>query len=222
MRHVALFALAAAAVSASVCGGELVLAERGRPVCTAIALKGDIGPSVKYAADELRRCIRKMTDVELPILSAASSAPSGMRRRIVLVRTDEFGPDGFRLFVKGGDLTIAGGKRGVLYGAYEILETYGGCGWYASWHEVIPQRDSFSVPDDLDDTQKPAFEMRHTSWKDVKFNEDFAVRLRFNGHPGDGRFNLGEKHGGAAMRFVDRLPVCHTFRNFLPPEKAEN
>lgn len=218
IRAVALSALVVAACPA-VCGGELVLAERGRPACAAIALPDDAGPSVKYAAEELRRCIRVMTDVDMPVVSAAGSAPSGVRRRIVLARTDEFGPDGFRLLVTGGDLTISGGKRGVLYGAYELLETYGGCGWYASWHEVIPRSDSFSVPEGLDDTQKPAFEMRHTSWKDVKFNEDFAVRLRFNGHPADGRFNLGEKHGGACMRFVERLPVCHTFRKFLPPEK---
>lgn len=200
-------------------GGEFVLAERGRPACAAIILPEGAEPSVRYAADELRRCVGTMTGVDMPIAYESDPMPTGTQRRIVFARSDEYGPDGFRLRADGIDLTISGGRRGVVYGAYELLETYGGCGWYASWHEVIPQKAVFSVPGGLDDIQKPAFEMRSTTWKDVKFNEDFAVRLRYNGHPNDGKFNLGAKHGGMHLRFASRLPVCHTFNRILPPER---
>ena len=70
--------------------------------------------------------------------------------------------------------------RGVLYGVYELLERYGGCRWYASWHTVVPARDAFSVPDDLDDAQAPAFLCRDVHWWDY-FKGDFAARNRVNG-----------------------------------------
>ena len=208
----------AACVSAAVFASEsnIVLCERGKVANASIVLPEKAGPSVRYAAEELQRCIGKMTDVKLPIIEGKGKE-SG--KAIRFVQTDEYGSDGFRVRVKNGSVEIAGGRRGVLYGAFELLEKYGGCGWYASWHEVIPRKDRFTVPSDLDDTQKPAFEMRSTTWKDVKFNEDFAVRLRYNGHPNDGLFNLTEKHGGAPLRFVERLPVCHTFNRILPPKK---
>lgn len=210
-------ALAVVAGLGSVCAGkDIVLAERSRSDnCAVVVLPNDAKPSVRYAAEEIRRSVLAMTGVELPV----SDRANGARSRIVMDLTDDYGPDGFRLVAKDNALTISGGRRGILYGAYEVLEKYGGCGWYASWHEVIPRKDVFSVPNGLDDTQKPAFEMRSTTWKDVKFNEDFAARLRYNGHPNDGLFNLGEKHGGVPLRFVERLPVCHTFNRILHPDK---
>lgn len=59
---------------------------------------------------------------------------------------------------------VFGGRRGVLYGVYELLEKFGGCRWYASWHTVVPKREAFSVPGDLNDAQKPAFPHREPHW----------------------------------------------------------
>ncbi|MBQ3098556.1 MAG: hypothetical protein IJC66_10415, partial [Kiritimatiellae bacterium] len=145
---------AAACVSAAVFASEsnIVLCERGKEANASIVLPEKAGPSIRYAAEELQRCIGKMTDVKLPIIEGKGKE-SG--KTIRLIQTDEYGADGFRIRVKNGAVEIYGGRRGVLYGAFELLETYGGCGWYASWHEVIPRKDRFAVPSDLDDTQKP-------------------------------------------------------------------
>ena len=196
---------------------EFVVAERGKPAKCNIVIPDDAQPSFVYAAEELQRYTEKMTGVTLPVVS--QKGMSGIKA-VSLSQTDEYGDDGFRLYVDTNEcLHVAGGRRGVLYGVYELLEKYGGCGWYASWHEVIPRKDKFSVPSDLDDTQKPAFEMRSTVWKDVKYNPDFGARLRFNGHPCDGEYNLEAKHGGIPIRFVDFLRNCHTFRKILDDRK---
>ena len=195
---------------------DFVVCERGRPSQTAIVVPEGSGESVKYAAEELQRCIAGMTDVKLSIVTATDH----MKQAILLRTADEYGSDGFNLKSKGSTLTVSGGRRGILYGAYELLEKYGGCGWYASWHEVLPHKECFSVPGNLDDTQKPAFEMRSTVWKDVKFNPDFGARLRFNGHPCDGLYNLEMKHGGIPLRFVEPLRNCHTFRRILDDRKS--
>ena len=196
---------------------NVVIAERGKCAKYSIVIPDDASPSFVYAAEEMQRCTEKMTGVKLPIVKGEASLSDNS---VFLAPADSLGGDGFRIRVdERKSVHVTGGRRGVLYGVYELLEKYGGCGWYASWHEVIPRKDKFSIPSDLDDTQKPAFEMRSTTWKDVKFNEDFAARLRYNGHPNDGLFNLAEKHGGAPLRFVERLPVCHTFNRILPPKK---
>ena len=198
-------------------GGKTVLAERGKQADCTIVLPTDSGPSLVYAAEEFQRYTERMTGVKLPIVRRGETF---VGRPIVLNLTDAYGDDGFRLQAgKKGAFEISGGRRGVLYGVYEVLETYGGCGWYASWHEIVPERQELSVPDGLDDIQKPALEMRGTTWKDVLKNEDFAARLRLNAHPVDGGFNFEAKHGGTPIRFVEKLPNCHTFGRILSAQR---
>ena len=205
-------------VAAIVCNGaaDMVLCERGKAADATIVLPQKPGLSVRYAAEELQRCIGKMTDVKLPIIEGKGKE-SG--KTIRLIQTDEYGADGFRIRVRNGAVEIYGGRRGVLYGAFELLEKYGGCGWYASWHEVIPRKDRFSIPSDLDDTQKPAFEMRMPTWQDVRETPEFASKLRVNGHACDGAPDMMEKFGGVAISFVRGLGNCHTFGRVLPSGK---
>ena len=123
--------------------------------------------------------------------------------------------DAFRLVARPPHLYVEGSDvRGVLNGVYELLERFGGCRWYASWHTVVPARDAFSVPDDLDDAQSPAFLCRDVHWWDY-FKGDFAARNRVNG----GSNKLKERHGGNTWRFGGGLGNCHTFERLLPPEK---
>ena len=218
--------LAAASVSAfatcAMAAGTLDLAVRGRAPEYAILRAADASPSVVYAAEELREHVKRMTDVELPIM--ADDQPQPPAKAIVLGRTkytiplnvqQELGDDGFYLKTRGPHLLVVGSDvRGVLYGVYELLERFGGCRWYASWHTVVPKRDAFSVPDDLSDIQRPAFPCRDALWFDCR-NGDFAARNRGNGI-GHGQ---QERHGGNTWRFGGGLGNCHTFNTLLPPEK---
>jgi hypothetical protein len=165
-----------------------------------------------------------MTGVRLPIVEVKSATSAALPPKAVFLNMSRLssqvscplnlGEDGFSLKVVEGDLLVTGGNRGVLYGVYELLERYGGCRWYASWHTVVPARDAFSVPDDLDDAQTPAFLCRDVHWWDY-FKGDFAARNRVNG----GSNRQQARHGGNTWRFGGGLGNCHTFERLLPPEK---
>ena len=202
---------------------ELVLAERGKPAASTIVVADGAPPSLKYAAEELQRYVKELTGVELRVAADAINCvpPAGGSQlaatataAIRIELTDEFGTDGFRLTARPPNLLVRGGVRGCLYGVYELLETYGGVGWYASWRTVVPNLERFAVPANLDDEQRPAFKMRMTSWLDATHG-DFAARLRLNG----ARAHLEEKHGGAVCRFGKRMGSCHTFSFLLSPKK---
>ena len=205
MKKLLLFLLAA-----PVWGGELILAERGQPAAYVIVLPQAPSESQRYAAEELVAHVERMTGVKLPIKTAADPRPA----RGIFLGGDcaNLGEDGFRLKADPPHLLVQGSAvRGTLYGVYELLERYGGCRWYASWHTVVPMLDRFAVPDDLDDAQKPAFPHREPFWYDM-FNGDFAARNKANGPS----MRLGPKHGGPAARFGGGLGNCHTLQRLLP------
>ncbi|MBR1870959.1 MAG: DUF4838 domain-containing protein [Kiritimatiellae bacterium] len=190
--------------------GSITIAERGKTPQYSIILPADPTPSVRYAAEELQEYVSRITGTRLAITD--SSSPLSIR----LVPTDRYGDEGFNIKVdKNKNLVISGGAvRGVLYGVYEILETYGGVGWFSSWHTVVPKKDRFTIPDTLSDTQRPAFAMREPLWFDA-FKPDFASHLRMNGDS----MRLGDIHGGNTYRFGGGLGNAHTLPHLVPAEE---
>ena len=209
---VSVFVLTTAEVADA--ASSFVLAERGKLPQTTIWCPNAGLEVEKYAANELRDYVRRITGVELPV-SLESKRPSG---RVVQLSSGEFEDDGFELSVKGSTLCIRGGRRaGVLYGVYELLETYGGCGWFGSGSEVVPEAKSFCVPGNLRDRQVPDFVQRDTCATDVMYNPAFAAKLRFNGNLSC-RASTPELGGESDFRYCKELPNCHTFMYLLPPE----
>ena len=194
--------------------GGFVIAERGRaPGCT-ITYSEDAHPCVRYAAEELRDYVKKLTGVELAINGKAS-------RRIELVPScaadAKVAPDGFVISRIGAVLRIAGnGPRGCLYGAYDLLERFGGVGFYSSWCEKVPAADRFAVPADVRIVESPAFEMRQPLWYDVNVHREFAAKLRVNGFDGT-KGEVPAKIGGNDFRFGGGLGSCHTFDTLCDP-----
>ena len=202
-----------------------VIAIRGQPATATIVLPAAASPSQTYAAEELQKFTAEMTGVTLPIADDTGPLPEhaillgdtrhtaavlGMSPEAVAADREGFGDDGFHLRTAGGHLCVlAGPVRGTLYGVNELLERYGGCRWYASWHTVIPQLDRFAVPA-LDDRQRPAFAIREPYWMDMR-QGDFTARSRVNGSS----MQLDAKHGGK-IRFGGGLFV-HTFERLCPP-----
>jgi len=222
-KYMTLFAVVSAA--SAVAAGSFDIAVRGRTPDCAIVRAADASPAVVYAAEELRDFTERMTGVRLAVVEVGGAAKPVIPQKAVFLNCSRrsakmqhvagLGDDGFRLKVNGDDLSIVGGgPRGVLYGVYELLERFGGCRWYASWHTVVPRLDAFSVPDSLDDEQKPAFLCRDDHWRDY-FDGDFAARNRVNG----GRNGQKERHGGDTWRFGGGLGNCHTFNTLLPPDR---
>ena len=182
----------------------------------------------RYAAEELQSYLQKISGCRL---SVATDERDPRSRMILLGRTrfteqyapgtdySAIGPDGFRLKANGGNLVVAADTldrsgAGVLYGVYEVLERFGGCGWFSSWHEVVPKSQSVIVPADLDDVQSPAFDMRVCTWRDVHSNVANAYRNRLNPS-----FGKAAKFGGSRNLFSPVLGVAHTFSKIVPASK---
>lgn len=189
--------------------GPLTLAERDHAARYAIVVPGGAEPSRQYAAEELRDYLAQITGARLSIVTNATPA-----RGIYLDRGGtDLGDEAFRLQAKGRDLHIVGGKRGILYGVYEILERFGGVGWFSSWRTTVPKADRFCVPETLDETQRPAFALRSSTMRDLRDHPEFTARLRINSFPTDA------KYGGQAYAFVKGLGYGHTFETLVPQER---
>ena len=205
-------------VAATAACAAMTIAERGAEPAYAVVLPDDPSPSEKYAAEELRDHVKALVGVELPIGPRGSqkaifigraACPQAAARRVEV--NAPYQDDAFHLWVDAdGNVHVEGGKRGVLYGVYELLEAYGGIGWFSSWRTYVPKAVKFCLPDGLDVRQKPAILQRTPYWRDVK--GDFAARIRANG----GFQQVGAKHGGTAFSFGGGLGVCHTFDRLLP------
>ena len=197
----------------ALCGQAFVVADRVSAF--PVVLRSEDGASARFAADELSSYIERMVGVKPQVIVDADVIPE---RAIILTRIPsgrdlDIGDEGFRLRVDGGRLHVmSNGGRGLIYGVYELLETYGGIGWFSSDCTQVPERESFEVPRDLDVVQRPAFDLRWLWWKDIEDHPEFAVRCRLNG----GR--IPDRLGGCGVRFGGGLGICHTFASLLPVE----
>ncbi len=213
--------LLATTLSAVAAVPPLVLAERGAPPACTIVVRAGASACERYAAEELRDFLKRQTGVSLPIAGDTHALPA---RAILLGATrhtkdllgasasvDGLGEEGFRLKAAAPHLLILGGAgRGPLYGVYELLERFGGCAWYSLRFQVVPELKAFSVPGDLDETQRPAFALRSENWNGFGRAHDFAARNKLNLEDFD------ERLGGSRFRFDPVLGKCHTFERLVP------
>ena len=228
-RHAAIAVFTFCMVSPLFGAAPLEIAVREKPVAYTIVIPEKASAVETYAAEELQAFLEKVTGVKLPVATDERPLPEkaillGETRYSLALLNGGFDPkvlgsDGFRIAARPPHLVAYGSaKRGALYAVYEILETYAGCRWYASWHSVIPKKDKVSIPADLDDVQVPAFEMRESYWYDINRHREFSARLRLNGY----NCTWGEvdaKFGGDSFRFGGGLGNCHTFNKLLPPDE---
>lgn len=196
----------------------VLFGQNGRGVGRVVLRSGAV-ESEQYAADELHRHICAMLGVP-PVRSRHGTPTIYLNDRDAAadagINVDglELGPEAFHLETRGGKLYIlGGGPRGVLYGAYELLERLG-CRWFAPELSHIPRVRRLELPPVLT-TQAPAFEYRDP------FNFDAAdpvwrVRNRLNGHytnvPG---YQIPGYMGGQ----VTYGPFVHTFLLYVPLKK---
>ena len=214
MKIIAFYTALASLATSAAAAADFVMAEKGEAPQATIWCSNAGSEVERHAAAELRDYVRRITGVELPV-SLESKRPSG---KVIRLSSGEFVDDGFELSAKGDTLRIRGGRRaGVLYGVYELLEAYGGCGWFASGTEVVPEAEVLSVPGNLRDRQMPDFVQRDTCATDVMYHPAFATRLRVNGNLSC-RAATPEIGGLSDFRYCAELPNCHTFMYLMPPE----
>ena len=143
----------------------LTLADKG--VTTAkIYVKTGATPEVQEAAGKLSEVLKKMSGAEIPVAPIAGagqidkSAPAivlgdlAAEMGLKMEKTSR-AKDGFRYKVVGKQLLIVGESgQGVFNGVFAFLESLG-CGWYVPgpMGEVVPQRLTIDVADDLDHSE---------------------------------------------------------------------
>lgn len=94
--------------------------------------------TLSFAAEELCSYLAKMG-------MKAEVSPESCDQSIVLSCGEEEG-DGFSIQATEKEINIIGdGRRGALYGAYELLETQG-IRWYSPWEEYVPKADALKLP----------------------------------------------------------------------------
>ncbi len=114
--------------AARVSVADFPLMENSKPAC-GIIIQEDAGLATKRAAGELALYLGKIAGGEKP--SIGTVPVKGMYPvYFELVKDEKIGREGFALRADKKALRIqARGEIGFLYGAYEILKTYGGIRW---------------------------------------------------------------------------------------------
>jgi hypothetical protein len=123
---------------------------------------------------------------------------------IVIRQCGTYGDDGFSLETADGCLFISGGKRGVIYGAYTLLEDYLGCRFYAPGVEKVPKYNIINIPEIKENIRIPVVRYRNVFWYSA-FDENFSVKQKINGAPGR---TISDNFGGTvnyAGNFVHTL-----------------
>lgn len=190
---------------------DLEIARRGRRSAFSIVLPDAPTESEQFAAEELRDWTAKLVGTELPIVTNQSPVQAVYLNRSRPSAEED--ADRFRIVSNGSGVFVTGGSRGILYGVYELLETYGGILWLEKEFTHVPTVDVFLVPQGIDRTESPAFRMRHQSCSLNWDDHLFAARLRNN------RITDEAKLGYWSEPFDQRLGNCHTFQSMVPPDK---
>ena len=199
---------------------NLTLAKNGKTKYV-IVIGNDATDVEKTAAKELEYYLGKVTSAKFNIYDE-SNAPKKSPQILIgqcqcvteLVPNTNWsalGKDGIVIKTVGNTLILAGSRpRGTLYAVYTFLEDIVGCRWWTSSEDFIPSKLSLSIPS-LNTTYKPPFYYRETYYADVMNNPQFAAKLKLNGH----FENISPEYGG----HYSIIGWCHTFNQFLPPDK---
>ena len=190
-----------------------MLLSENRTPCVSIHLSSkqfsDKNATALFAAKELRYYLGRITAASFQITEAGSEEPGIYIGEICGIDTSDLGEDGFRIFSNGERLCITGGNRGVIYGAYEFLESLG-CRFFTHNCEKIPTVPDLNIPDNYNIKKMPAFEYREHNYADAVQSPRFSVKCRFNG-----THHKIPEHMGGNMSYAW---FVHTFEKMVPPQ----
>ena len=168
-----------------------------------IILAKDAPEQAGFAASELRYYFSLMTGRPYPVEETITD------NAVILEQTDEYGIDGFALIPEDETVKIRGGNRGILYGAYEMLERLG-CRFFTPECEKVPTASEINLYIKEAMVQKPIFEYREHNYKDIAQHPRFAVKSRINGRHSP----IPEKLGG----HMSYVWFVHSFDRMIPPD----
>ena len=144
--------------------------------------------SLKYAAEELKAYIFKISGAMLPYFQDSRHP---QEKEIIVGYTNrggyteeekaELGKEGFIIKTEGEKIYILGSEvRGALYGVYAFLEDYCNCRFYTNDFERVPRNTELEIADGIYNKQVPKFAYRNSYWKSVS-DIGISAKLKING-----------------------------------------
>ena len=196
----------------------LTLVEAGQSDYVIAICEGAIA-SEQTAASELQHFLEAVSGARLPILPAEEAGAKALfvgpgkhfQAAFPEIDLSALGHDGIVLQSRGDAIYLAGGRpRGTLYAVYTFLETQIGCRWWTATESFIPERPTLEVPP-LKQVYTPKLQYREAFYRNALADGVFTARLKCNGH-----FSRTSPEYGNHYSIIG---WCHTFNQFLPPEK---
>ncbi len=180
----------------------------GRKAGCPVVVASDATEAERHAAQELTLWLGRAGGGSFPVTNTAPARGPA----IVLSFDPALGGEESRLrTARGGRIQISGGRpRGVLYGAYGLLEDHLGFRWYTKDAIRVPPTGVLAVPAGIDERTKPQLEYREVFWTEA-FDGDWAARNRLNSNSA----RLDPRHGGK----VSYGTFVHTFERILSAEE---
>ena len=185
----------------------MILAKERVPQGVIYVNEGDFdnrNSRVWFIATQLRYYISRITTAPFEIMT------NGDDCGIYISLDKSYSDDEFSLETQGDKLFIKGGKRGVIYGGYELLESLG-CRFFTPECEKIPTIINLELPD-INKHEKPVFEYRETDYHNTtKYSYKYATMCRVNGSSN----KIPEFLGGHTSYAL----FAHSFGILVPPEE---
>lgn len=163
MRRAFVAGMAALALAGFVGAAEQVTIVRDGKSDYALVVSPGASPAERLAAEEIRAYVKEMSGAELPL------ATNGQGKAIVVGGRTAAAtkPEGYEIRVGDGQVSVMGNSpRATLYGAYRLLEEMG-CrflapelGHYRGSAEVVPRKETVTLPGDLQIKTAPAMKFR--------------------------------------------------------------
>ena len=144
-----------------VTAGEVVWFDGQHPVTYSLPKR--VEPVVKVALELFKSDLQQVTGL----------TPVASDKAVVKVVQGKVAPDGFRLYVKDGQIIIEGGNgRGMAYGLLELSRMAGVSPWIW-WGDIVPERkERLLIDSDFSTAQAPSVAYRGIFIND----EDWSTR----------------------------------------------
>ncbi len=186
----------------------MILAQNRVPFGAIYVSESDFDNSnsqVWFIATQLRYYLARITTAPFEINIDKKEYKNGLYLKL----DKTYGDDEFSIKTENSSIYISGGKRGVIYGGYELLETIG-CRFFTPDCEKIPTLTKLEIGNIIKH-ESPVFEFRDTDYSSIKRYPKFATMCRINGRWND----IPEMLGGSIRYALG----AHSFARLVPHEE---
>lgn len=166
-----------------------------------IVIAASATPAEVFAAAQLKTYLDDITGMAFAVVpeTAHDGSPAihlGPTRLAAAQSATPYDREEYHLKAVGRDLLIMGGRpRGVLFGAFEFLERFGGVRFLSIDYEHVPKAAAISVPGSTDRRHTPAFIYRDIYPGHADIPVLYRRKVRQNSGGGSAELGFSESYG---------------------------